>query len=101
MVDTDNINMLGLVCLLISSIHKPPWKQLAQIEMNQSAPRFFPTPFCENRYQIIVFLAERCCYFCKVPPLFCDNRGVFAKISVLYKTFTAFAYRIRAPPSEV
>jgi len=73
----------------------------AQIGPFQSAPIIFPTPFCENRYQIIAALAERCCYFCKVSPFFGDNRVIFTKFSVLHKTFTAFAYRIRAPPSEV
>ena len=87
--------------MLAFTIFKPPWKKTAQIGAQKSAPVFLSTPFCENRYQYLADLAERCCYFCKVSPLFCDNRVVFAKISVLYKTFTAFAYRIRAPPSEV
>ena len=78
-----------------------PRKFLAQIGTHQSAPYFLPTPFCENRYRIIAVLAERCCYFCKVSPLFGDNRVVFTKFSVLHKGFTAFAYNIRAPPSEV
>ena len=87
--------------LKIVSIYKRSWELLAQIETYQSALIIFSTPFCENRYRIIVVLAERCCYFCKGPPLFYDNRVIFEKISVLHKPFTTFAYNIRAPPSEV
>ena len=73
----------------------------ARADQERLVPHINSTPFCENRYQIIATLTERCCYFCKVSPLFGDNRVIFTKFSVLYKTFTAFAYRIRAPPSEV
>ena len=65
------------------------------------APIFFSTSFCENRYHYLADLAERCCYFCKISPLFCYTRENYAIFSVLHKSFTAFAYRIRAPPSEV
>ena len=66
-----------------------------------SCAHIFSTPFCENRYQFLAGLAERCCYFCEISPLFCYTRGNYAIFSVLYKGFTAFAYSIRAPPSEV
>ena len=79
----------------------PAWEAGAQIEKVQSAPLIFPTPFCENRYQNIAALAERCCYFCGISSPFHHNRVKYRIFSVLHKAFTAFVYRIRAPPSEV
>lgn len=67
----------------------------------QFAPQIISTPFCENRYQKIADLAERCCNFCKISASFFRNRVNYNIFSVLHKGFTAFAYRIRAPPSEV
>ena len=69
--------------------------------MKLLAPFIFPTPFCENRYQKIADLAERCCFICEFSPPFCHNGVKCCIFSVLYKNFTAFAYRIRAPPSEI
>lgn len=88
-------------CLAIISINDPPSKKQAQIETHQSAPYILPTPFCYNRYQIFAVLAERCCFFCVFLPLFCGFRFKTVKFSGLHKAFTVFAYRIRAPPSEV
>ena len=65
------------------------------------APFIFPTPFCENRYQKLAALAERCCFFCKFSASFLRNGVKYSIFSVLHKGFTAFAYRIRAPPSEI
>ena len=73
----------------------------AQANQERPVPQNNSTPFCENRYQIIVDLAERCRYFCGFSPEFGDKRNKLTNFSVLHKPFTAFAYRIRAPPSEV
>ena len=64
-------------------------------------PVIFSTPFPTTRYQIKADCGEWCCYFCKFSPPFCGNRDKYCNFSVLHKEFTAFAYRIRAPPSEV
>ena len=72
-----------------------------QIGKKLPALFFFSTPFCENRYQNIAVLAERCCYFRKFSASFYRNGVKYSIFSVLHKSFTAFAYRIRAPPSEV
>jgi hypothetical protein len=101
MFEIDMLYLYVFVCLLISSIKMPSLIQLVQIGTKQSAPNFFSTPFCENRYQIIAVLTERCHYFCKFIPVFSKDREILVDFSVLHKTFTAFAYRIRAPPSEV
>lgn len=80
----------------------PPWCVFwAQIDTVQSAPLIFTTPFCENRYQKIAALAERCYFICEFSPPFCHNGVKCCIFSILHKGFTAFAYRIRAPPSEV
>ena len=79
----------------------PAWGVLAQIGIVRSAPKNIPTPFCENRYRILAALAERCYYFCDFFLLFSNNRAIFSVIAVLHKAFTAFAYSIRAPPSEI
>lgn len=88
----------------------PPWRchkkalpilNRAQAFSGLLAPLNFTTLFCENRYQKIADLAERCWYFCKVSPPFCVLRGKNITFSVLHKNFTAFAYRIREPPSEI
>lgn len=67
----------------------------------QFAPQIISTPFCENRYQKLADLAERCCLFCGISTSFCRLSRKINKFYVLHKTFTAFAYRLRAPPSEV
>ena len=81
-------------------IQPPGWGDRVQLGSGRSAPQNIPTPFCENRYRILVALAERCCYFCDFIPSASENRVIFCIFSVLYKAFTAFAYSIRAPPSE-
>ena len=73
----------------------------AQPDIYLVALKSFSTPFCENCYQNLAVLAERCCFYCENPLLFCGIRVKIGKISVLHKVFTAFAYSIRAPPSEV
>jgi len=65
------------------------------------APLFFPTPFCENRYQNLAALAERCRFICEFSPPFCCNGEKYCIFSILHKGFTVFAYTIRAPPSEI
>jgi hypothetical protein len=72
-----------------------------QIGNNRSAPFLFTTPFHQSRYQKIVPLEEWCCFFCEIFPSFFHNGANYYIFSVLHKRFTAFAYRIRAPPSEV
>lgn len=88
----------------------PPWRypkkgllilNRAQAFFGLLAPLNFTTPFYENRYQKIADLAERCWFFCEISPPFCVLRGKNTTFSVLHKHFTAFAYRICAPPSEV
>ena len=88
----------------------PPWQHpkkvllilnRAQAFSGLLAPLNFTTPFCENRYQKLAALAERCCYFCDFIPLISENRAIFSIFSVLHRAVTAFAYSIRAPPSEV
>ena len=65
------------------------------------APYFLSTPFPKNRYQIIASFWERCRYFCKKSAVFYIKTGKRTDFSVLHNAFTAFAYNIRAPPSEV
>ncbi|MBQ6719238.1 MAG: hypothetical protein IJN20_02675 [Oscillospiraceae bacterium] len=73
----------------------------AQPIEKSAAPCIFSTSFCENRYQNLAALTERCCFFCKVFPQFPHKQGEIKNFSVLHNFFTAFAYSIRAPPSEV
>lgn len=73
----------------------------ARADQERLVPHINSTPFCENRYQIIATLTERCRYFCDLSPVFGENRAILSKFYVLHNPFTAFAYRIRAPPSEV
>ena len=80
-------------------LNKPPSRGvLAQIEYSQPAPKKVSTPFPKNRYQIIAIFWERCRYFCKKTPVFCEKRSVICIFSILYNAFTAFAPRIRGPP---
>ena len=62
---------------------------------------FFSTVFPKNRYQKIAVFWELCRTFCKKTAMFYKFRVNKSYFSVLHKTFTAFSYRIRAPPSEV
>ena len=88
----------------------PPWRchkkvllilNRAQAISGLLAPLNFTTLFCENRYQKNAILAERCWFFCEFSPSFWGFRRNNVNFSVLHKAFTAFAYRIRAPPSGV
>lgn len=72
-----------------------------QVAYEPSAPLNFSTPFCENRYQKIAYLAEWCFFFCDIFPKYKDLIGVYINSCVLYGKVTAFAYTIRAPPSEI
>jgi len=74
------------------------WVQIGDFHF---APIIFSTPFPKNRYQKIATFWERCRSFCKKTPAFYKNSEEKSFFSVLHKGFTAFAYRIRAPPSEV
>lgn len=65
------------------------------------APFLLSTPFPTTRYQNKADCGEWCCYFCNNSPLICHNGVKYGFFSVLHKAFTAFAYRIRSPPSEV
>ena len=65
------------------------------------APLFFTTLFPIIRYQIKPDAGESCWFFCELSLLFRGFRINNEKFSVLYKAFTALAYSIRAPPSEI
>ena len=81
---------------------KSPYREVGvQIGNNQSAPPKFSTPFPKDRYQIIAVFGERCHYFCKKSSVFCKIQDNYIFFYVYHKTFTVFAYKIRAPPSEV
>jgi len=53
------------------------------------------------RYRKEAGYLEWCCYFWPRMRLFFVLREKKASFSDLHKDFTAFAYRIRAPPSEI
>ena len=77
------------------------FKQRVQDANACLVPFLFSTPFCENRYQIMAALAEWCCIFYEFSTRF---RGFTRKVlnsRFLYRKFTAFAYTIRAPSSEI
>jgi len=78
-----------------------PLLNRAQAAKPLLAPLNFATPFPMFRYQKIGDYGEWCCFFCELSPLFYVIRGKNKYFSVLDKPFTAFAYRIRAPPSEI
>ena len=66
-----------------------------------TAPYIFSTPFLSVRYQKMTSIEEWCCFFCKVTPHFPRKQRKIIIFYLLHNTFTAFAYNIRAPPSEV
>ena len=72
-----------------------------QIGEYQSVPQNISTPFPKNRYQILAFFWERCHCFCQYSSLFFLKLEKIEFFYVLHNAFTAVAYRIRAPPSEV
>jgi hypothetical protein len=73
----------------------------AQLMKASTAPFNFSTPLCKVRYQKEAGFVERCCFFCGFSASFYENRGNIRFFSVLHVDFTAFAYKIRAPPSEI
>ena len=77
------------------------WGTGVQIGNDRSAPLFYTTLFYQSRYQKIVPLEEWWCFFCEIFLPFFHNGANLYIFSVLHKRFTAFAYRIRDPPSEV
>ena len=94
------------------SWHPPPlrWKltrfivppfNWVQSDVLPTAPKIFSTPLLWVRYRILARSEEsrRCFFYNSLgnPKITEKTR----KISVLHKAFTAFAYSIRAPPSEV
>ena len=87
----------------MQEISIPPPKMIFWVQIGdfQSALKIFSTPFCENRYQIMAVLTEQRRYSSKYFSFFSKNGEILVDFSVLHKGFTAFAYRIRAPPSEV
>ena len=99
------INMIPIQNLLdiirIKLVNLLIYRFGAQVNQERPVPQNCSTPFYENRYQIMVILTERCHYFCCFSPAFGNIRNELTNFSVLHKAFTAFAYRIRAPPSEV
>ena len=77
------------------------WGVGVQIGDDLSAPPKISTLFPKNRYQFIATFWEQCHLFCGKITDFFINQCNSLFFSVLHKAFTAFAYRIRAPPSEV
>ena len=73
----------------------------AQVTMVLLVPLNNTTPFCENRYQKIAALAEWCFFFCDIFLKYKDLTQVYLISFVFYEKVTAFAYTIRAPPSEI
>ena len=78
-------------------------KQLIKVQVayEPSAPLNFSTPFCENRYHKIADLAEWCFFFCDIFLKYKDLTQLYLISFVFYEKVTAFAYTIRAPPSEI
>ena len=66
-----------------------------------SVPQKFSTLFPKNRYQFLATFWEQCHLFCVKIDDFFINQSNILFFSVFYKDFTAFAYMIRAPPSEI
>ena len=98
--------MLALSLLLLlkskKQINKPPtFQKKVQKDYTISAPLFLSTPFCENRYHKIADLAEWCFFFCDIFLKYKDLTQVYLISFVFYEKVTAFAYTIRAPPSEI
>ena len=73
----------------------------AQPDEIPAAPIFFSTPLLWLRYQNLARLEERCRWLFYNSLQNPKRTEKSRKISVLHKAFTVFAYRIRAPPSEV
>ena len=73
----------------------------AQLDLPPTAPPNFSTPLLWLRYRILARSEERCRWFFLISLQKLKRSEKTRKISVLHKAFTAFAYRIRAPPSEV
>lgn len=94
-----------IVLLLLKSKKQvnrpPPFQKKVQETYVISAPFIFSTPFPTICYQRIAGYGEWCCFICKISSSFYAIRGIYINFSVLHKPITAFAYRIRAPPSEV
>ena len=84
-----------LICFIV-----PPFNW-AQPDVLPTAPQNYSTPLLWLRYQNLARLEERCRWFFynSLPKLKIIEKT--RKISILHKAFTAFAYSIRAPPSEV
>jgi len=80
---------------------KPPPEKLVRAERFLLAPKFFPTPFLNIPYQKMGSIEEWCRSFWGNSPENTIEIGNFLYFSVLHKVFTAFAYRVRAPPSEI
>ena len=73
----------------------------AQVTTQLLALNLFATFCLWLRYQILARLEERCRQLFYISPQNLKRTDKDRIISVLNKTFTAFAYRIRAPPSKV
>lgn len=102
MINSDTAGILRLKYMLLGECRKVlPLLDRAQAVVILPAPLNFPTPFPMFRYQKIGGYREWCCFFCERFSRFCVRIGNTKKFSVLYKPFTAFLYRIRAPPSEI
>ena len=83
-------------------LNKPlSWGVGVQKGDDLSVPQKFSTLFPKNCYQFIATFWEQCHLFCEKITDFFINQYNYVFFSVLHKAFTAFAYRIRAPPSEV
>ena len=72
----------------------------AQPDALPTAPLLFSTSLLWLRYQILAKLEERCLFFFHNSLRNPEKSGKNKEFSVLHNAYTAFAYRIRAPPHQ-
>lgn len=65
------------------------------------APKIFSTPFQDFPYQKSGNIEKRCRFILGVSSRNIIRKAKPGNFSVLHKAFTAFAYSVRAPPSEI
>lgn len=83
-------------------IRKPPaFQKRAQAACGLSAPHIFSTPFLSVPYQKIGSIEEWCRNFWSDFPECAIESAKYMIFSILHRISPAFAYRIRAPPSEI
>ena len=72
----------------------------AQTDVLPTAPLLFSTSLLWFRYQFLAKLEERCRFFFHNSLQSPVKSGKNKEFSVLHNAYTAFAYRIRAPPHQ-